>query len=415
VTHDWWSNWGYGQGGSENHPEGLTISFDQSQGKVVIDLNGVGYGESVTAYAYNGTTLVDTATTTWNNSSLELIDPNFSRTDAQTLITRVVLVGESGTSYTLDSVTTYGADTWTEQDLPPVTTYAAAPVTGFLQTNDYDVDTAGALSVALLDATGTWGDLTLDANMQYTYTPNIDAMNDSSTPPTDSFVETFTYEVTSPDGTTDIGTLLVPVNLNPSATVSLDSGTGIDNAFTGTNANEVIDGQTGSDTIHGGGGDDLIYGGEGNDILNGGGGDDIIFGGAGDDTINVSTGHDVIGLGEGKDVVQVDVSYLANNGGAEVTIADFSEKDGDVLDLNLDSGDTNSYILNFQEVLDDATATGSHYLELTVTDNNSATEDIVIKIMGAHIAHDAPTSGLTIDSNTIDDVIQQIIDSPDNT
>ncbi|AMK10993.1 VCBS domain-containing protein [Pseudodesulfovibrio indicus] len=394
---------------SNSVAEGLTISFDNPQGKVVIALNGITGSENVTAYAYYGSNPTPVATATVVNGQLVLIDDNYSRTNAQALITRVELVSEAGTSYTLDSVTTYGPDTWTQQSQPPVTTYSGAAVTGFLQTNDYDVDTVGALSVVLLDSTGTWGNLTLDSTtLEYTYTPDVDALNASGTPPTGSFVETFTYEVTSPDGTTDVGTLLVPVNLNPSATVELGGG---DNAYTGVATDDVIDGQAGSDSIHGGAGDDLIYGGEGNDILNGGTGNDIIFGGAGDDIINVSTGNDVIALGEGKDVVMIDVDYLADNGGANVTIADFSDKDGDVLDLN----NANGYTLNFQEVLDDASATGSHYLQLTLSDGDAdSSNDIVIKLMGAHVAANPPANDFVIDSNTIDDVIQQIIDSPDN-
>ena len=96
----------------------------------------------------------------------------------------------------------------------------------------------------------------------------------------------------------------------------------------GTDTYSNMEGVIGSDyddTITGSDHDDRLFGGEGNDELFGGSGDDTLDGGAGDDTMTGGLGADVFKAGEGQD-----------------TITDFSQPDGDVLDIShvIETGNT---------------------------------------------------------------------------
>ncbi len=96
----------------------------------------------------------------------------------------------------------------------------------------------------------------------------------------------------------------------------------------GTDTYSNMEGVIGSDyndIITGSSGDDRLFGNDGDDQLFGGSGDDTLDGGLGDDTMTGGLGADVFKAGEGQD-----------------TITDFSQPDGDVLDIShvIETGNT---------------------------------------------------------------------------
>lgn len=103
-----------------------------------------------------------------------------------------------------------------------------------------------------------------------------------------------------------IGNSVINLNTGSTSTIAgnslnLDTGTVIENAFSGD----------GDDTLAGNGENNYLYGGRGNDTLDGGNGNDTMAGGRGNDTYYVDSLSDVIieKAGEGNDIVY---SSLAN-------------------------------------------------------------------------------------------------------
>ncbi|WP_455925082.1 BapA/Bap/LapF family large adhesin [Pseudomonas putida] len=229
---------------------------------------------------------------------------------AGTYQVKVVLGGLAVATSITTSVT--AAATYTNQNV--VSTYT--PVTGNLLT-----DTAGGgadvlgsaytvLSVLLAGnyvvpgyngttLTGTYGTLLVHADGSYVYT-----LNAGSTDAVIGHSDVFTYELTHPNGTTDISTLTV--NLNQAGAVTTFSALALvsddTTAATATVAatTEVIQGTSGNDTLDAGhGGAVTLNGGAGNDTLivhdqnftsvDGGTGTDTLVWGGGDATIDLST------------------------------------------------------------------------------------------------------------------------------
>lgn len=123
------------------------------------------------------------------------------------------------------------------------------------------------------------------------------------------------------------------------------TGTDADDVIAGQQGGDTIDGGAGNDTIYGGGGwdelrggdgDDVLRGNRGNDLVKGGDGDDEIHGGSGSDELWGNDGDDVIYAGKGGDWIKggagADTYVFSNVDGVD-TIADFSQPDGDIIDL----------------------------------------------------------------------------------
>jgi len=90
----------------------------------------------------------------------------------------------------------------------------------------------------------------------------------------------------------------------------------------GGGGTDALFGGAAVDTLNGGSGNDYLNGGAGNDILDGGADDDLLIGGAGNDTLTGGDGANTFGFGAGE--------YGTGN---VDTIIDFSDADGDKLDL----------------------------------------------------------------------------------
>lgn len=96
-----------------------------------------------------------------------------------------------------------------------------------------------------------------------------------------------------------------------------------DTSGTGNGLNNVITGNAGANVLRGEGGDDRVVGGAGNDSIEGGAGRDTVFGGSGADSFVFREGD-----------------FAGSTAAAADKIGDFSQADGDVIDLSLVDADT---------------------------------------------------------------------------
>ena len=119
-------------------------------------------------------------------------------------------------------------------------------------------------------------------------------------------------------------------------------GEDADSAWGGTDA-DMLDGQGGDDTLYGEDGDDKLIGSSGkdaldggadNDWLHGGGQDDTLVGGAGDDVLIGSWSTDTLTGGTGADTFLFETGHTGRWKGNADRILDFSQAEGDVIDLS---------------------------------------------------------------------------------
>ncbi|WP_319584175.1 VCBS domain-containing protein [uncultured Pseudodesulfovibrio sp.] len=354
------------------------------------------------------------------------------------LIKSVTVTGANWTSFSLNYINATLGGEWVETGASGELTLP--PVTGSLFNNIYSPDDAGMTAAIVGSGVGTWGTLHIDANGDWTYTPNENVHSITTDGLTEPTVEQFTYQVTDSHGLTDTATLYVPVHVNAAPAVhgtdGIDDLIGSDNndVIYGHEGNDVITGQAGNDflyggdgndhidggaghdfisggdgndTLYGGDGNDYLFGDNGNDVLWGGAGNDVIHAGAGDDTVFVSSGHDTVTLGAGADTIMIDPTYLSSGeGGGSMTVTDFNIGEGDHLSLS-----------NLPIDLDAAQVTSagdSGDLIVTIADVNPAGDDITITLQGVlpptHdvVDHQVDLSSTGDDLNT---VIQHIINS----
>ncbi|MXO48314.1 hypothetical protein GRI69_08600 [Erythrobacter vulgaris] len=117
---------------------------------------------------------------------------------------------------------------------------------------------------------------------------------------------------------------------------------GSDKIYGGT-GNDLLIGGAGWDTISGGGwsdslfgynGNDRLYGDFGNDMLDGGGNHDLLIGGGGSDTLIGGWGKDVLTGGADADIFKFKGGHTGKWQGNADIITDFSQGDGDLIDLS---------------------------------------------------------------------------------
>lgn len=118
-------------------------------------------------------------------------------------------------------------------------------------------------------------------------------------------------------------------------------GAGNDEAFGGADqdllfgndGDDELSGNSNRDTLSGGDGNDLLRGNNGNDRLEGEGGDDDLFGGTGDDTIVGGTGLDRLSGRQDADSFVFGEGDTGDTNATADRIADFSQAEGDIVDL----------------------------------------------------------------------------------
>ena len=108
-----------------------------------------------------------------------------------------------------------------------------------------------------------------------------------------------------------------------------------DDLLFGDGAVDYLYGGTGTDELHGGDGNDKLRGEEGTDILFGDAGTDQLYGGDGDDILWGGAGQDFMDGEAGADRFMFDEPDMSgNSSGSADRIRDFSQADGDLIDLS---------------------------------------------------------------------------------
>jgi Ca2+-binding RTX toxin-like protein len=165
---------------------------------------------------------------------------------------------------------------------------------------------------------------------------------------------------------------------------------------TGNELANVLSGNAGANQLYGLGGNDQLNGGGGNDTLSGGLGADVLGGGAGNDWIEGGSGRDVLSGGAGADqFVFRDGDFAAVSRAGCDSIGDFSESDGDKLNLQFADADTlsagdQSFIFIGTDAFDRHTAgqlryeviSGRTYVEGDT--NGDGYADFMIQMAGTH-------------------------------
>lgn len=129
-------------------------------------------------------------------------------------------------------------------------------------------------------------------------------------------------------------------------------GGGGNDSLYGGDDNDIIRGGDGDDIVAGGRQDDQVFGGTGNDYISGDNGFDFLRGGDGDDTITGGYGEDNIGGERGTDRLEggrgADTFLFANASHLDASraltdfIVDFTQADGDLIDLQGIDANTNA-------------------------------------------------------------------------
>ncbi|MBB4041073.1 Ca2+-binding RTX toxin-like protein [Microvirga flocculans] len=171
--------------------------------------------------------------------------------------------------------------------------------------------------------------------------------------------------------------------------------------LTGNEFSQILNGNAGANRLSGGGGNDKLLassgndrldGGSGNDTLEGGSGNDALIAGSGNDRLSGGSGTDTLTGGSGRDAFVFDDRQTSSSKSKADTIADFSGKGGDRIDLRAidantkKSGDQNFAFIGTKdfskagEVRYEKTK-GYTYVYLN-TDSDKAAE-AVIKLKGS--------------------------------
>lgn len=226
-------------------------------------------------------------------------------------------VNYSSYAYTPPSSTTLSTTT------PGIEWVNGSPASGNVMGNDSPgsegalvtmVDGMAVAAVGYTTIPGDYGTLSINAQGDYTYTPN-EADNPAGVQ------DDFSYTLSQPDGDTATATL----------TVSLTDYD--DYSTSGNNSSNFLGGGDGNDVLDGKGGNDVVYGGAGDDTLMGGSGNDYLIGGAGDDTLAGGGGNDILTGGAGSDTFVWKLGETGNDFITDFHLAPVADG-GDVLDLS---------------------------------------------------------------------------------
>ncbi|WP_421182435.1 type I secretion C-terminal target domain-containing protein [Aeromonas enteropelogenes] len=259
---------------------------------------------------------------------------------------------------------------------------------------------------------GQYGDLVVNLDGSYTYTPDPVLGNVGQE-------ESFTYRLVQADGDSDEANLVIGIGSSPSADpVPLAGATSGNDILTGGDQDDFILGLAGDDILSGSGGNDRLEGGDGNDTLDGGSGNDILLGGKGDDILIGGDGHDLLIGGLGSDTMTGGADsdtfkWVAGDAdGSTDTITDFTlgklSDGGDVLDLSdlLVGVPTGSSNEDLATVLDNYLQFDTTTNKLTIDTNGSASggSQLTVQFQG----------NLDLDQNggliTNHDIIKQMLD-----
>lgn len=266
----------------------------------------------------------------------------------------------------------------------------------------------GSAYVNVVDGTtiaGLYGELVLNENGSYTYTPDKVIGNVGQE-------ESFTYRLVQADGDSDEANLVIGIGSSaapdPSALAGATAGNDIltgsnqDDFILGLGGDDILNGGGGNDRIEGGDGDDTLDGGSGNDILLGGKGDDILDGGDGNDLLLGNQGADLLTGGSGKDTFK----WTAGDTGGTDTIKDFTTgANGDVLDLSELLNGEHANAASLDQYFNFASGPGSNKSTLTIDLDGSGGGVTTHTIFFDNI--DLTVGGTRSDQQIIQDLLNQ--------
>jgi len=199
----------------------------------------------------------------------------------------------------------------------PIATDAGAMVKQNGQTSGQLIarDVDGDILEFSLDEVTTKGDVSVNADGTWEYTPNPDAAGPDS----------FVFEVSDGMGGLATGTVDIDI-INPSQSNYT--------TLTGSAGRDLLDGaEDRDDALFGGAGNDRLDGRSGNDLLSGGSGNDKLFGGADDDLLLFEgEGIDRATGGSGADTFVLTAGLSGNGAADKVKIVDY-ETGIDIVDL----------------------------------------------------------------------------------
>ncbi|MGV7006083.1 VCBS domain-containing protein [Desulfovibrio sp. QI0442] len=214
-------------------------------------------------------------------------------------------------------------------DAPVATSETFGTANGQLHATD--PDTGDHIASYALQTEAAYGHVTVTADGQYTYDPNIHSeqgldalqlhLNGSGEWAT-SFTDSFLFTATDSHGLISAAgkaSLAFDVTGKDGGHhVDITTGGETSHLLFGSNSADYLDAssETQNHILYGGGGDDRLYGGSGDDILYGGAGHNQLYGGDGNDTLYAGNDGDHLYGGDGNDHLYGGASNDFLDGGA---------------------------------------------------------------------------------------------------
>ena len=200
-------------------------------------------------------------------------------------------------------------------DAPVATSETFGTANGQLHATD--PDTGDHIASYALQTDAAYGHVTVTADGQYTYDPNIHSeqgldalqlhLSGSGDTWASSFTDSFMFTATDNHALTSAAgkaSLAFDVTEKDGGHhVDITTGGETSHLLFGSNSADNLDarGETQNHILYGGGGDDTLYGGAGDDILYGGAGRNELYGGDGNDTLYAGNAGDHLYGGAGND------------------------------------------------------------------------------------------------------------------
>ena len=154
-------------------------------------------------------------------------------------------------------------------------------------------------SYTILDQQGQYGTISLDENINWVYTLDMDDPDTLNLGAGSIGFESFDLVVSDGEASTSASIQITVTGATDkivSTALNTSTGDNTANIITGGVSAEIINGLSGDDVLHGGGGNDVLHGDEGNDAIYGDEGSDALYAGGGADLVMGGSGSDELYL-----------------------------------------------------------------------------------------------------------------------
>ncbi len=151
----------------------------------------------------------------------------------------------------------------------------------------------------ILDQQGQYGTISLDENINWVYTLDMDDPDTVGLEAGSIGLESFDLVVSDGEASTSTSIQITVTGATDkivSTDLNTSTGDNTANIITGGVSAEIINGLSGDDVLHGGGGNDVLHGDEGNDAIYGDEGSDALYAGGGADLVMGGSGSDELYL-----------------------------------------------------------------------------------------------------------------------